>query len=59
MKHRLILLILIAAALAAFFLLDLGRFLSLDFLQSQRAQLLDLRDARPMLVTASSSSAAA
>lgn len=44
-------LVLIAAAIAAFFVFDLGHYLSLDYLQSQRAALTSYRDAHPLLAT--------
>jgi len=52
MIKRLILLVLLAAAIAAFFYFDLGRYLSLEFLQAQRAALIEQRDAQPLLASA-------
>lgn len=51
MKTRLLLLIIIAAAIGAFFAFDLGRYFSLEFLQSQRTSLVAYRDAHPLLST--------
>ncbi len=52
MIKRLILLVLLAAAIAAFFYFDLGRYLSLEFLQAQRTALIEQRDAHPLLASA-------
>jgi uncharacterized membrane protein YdjX (TVP38/TMEM64 family) len=49
---RIALLALVAAAVAAFFALDLGRFLTLDALKASRLRLLELYAARPVLVAA-------
>ena len=51
MNKRGVGLILIVAAIAAFFVFDLGRYLSLDYLQSQRASLIAYRDAQPLMAT--------
>lgn len=47
-KRWLILLVLIAA-LAAFFLLDLGRYVSLEYFQSQKAQITAYQQGHPLL----------
>ncbi|MCY7280502.1 MAG: TVP38/TMEM64 family protein, partial [Sphingomonas bacterium] len=47
---RIGLLLLIAAAIAAFFLLDLGRFLTLDYVKDQQAALGDVLTREPALV---------
>ena len=47
---RLVLLILIAALVAAFFALDLGRFLTLDALKAGQATFAGWYDASPWLV---------
>ncbi|MBA3835879.1 MAG: FAD-dependent oxidoreductase, partial [Sphingomonas sp.] len=47
---RIGLLLLIGAAIAAFFLFDLGRFLTLDYVKDQQAALGDLLDRKPALV---------
>lgn len=47
-KRWLILLVLIGA-LAAFFLLDLGRYFSLEYFQSQRAQIVAYQQGHPLL----------
>lgn len=52
MIKRLLLLMLIVGAIAAFFAFDLGRFLSLEALQDRRSLLIDYRDAQPLLLTA-------
>lgn len=52
MKIKLILLAVIVAAIVAFFAFDLGHYLSLEFLQSQRTSLIAYRDAHPVLTTA-------
>ncbi|MFP5358430.1 MAG: FAD-dependent oxidoreductase [Gammaproteobacteria bacterium] len=49
---RVLLLAVIAALIAAFVLLDGSRFLSLEFFQSQRAQIEAFRDAQPLLAAA-------
>ena len=48
-KGRLILLILIALTVAAFFAFDLGRFFSLDFFKSQRAAIEAFRREHPLV----------
>ncbi|MFA5940711.1 MAG: FAD-dependent oxidoreductase [Sinimarinibacterium sp.] len=50
-KTRLLVLATVAAAIAAFFALDLGRYLSLDYLQAQRAAIIAYRDAHPLLLS--------
>ena len=47
---RLILLLVIAAGIAAFFLLDLGDYLTLETLKARRAELAQLLDERPVLL---------
>lgn len=47
-RSRLLLLVIFAAAIAAFFALDLGRFLTVEELQARRAALVALRDANPV-----------
>jgi uncharacterized membrane protein YdjX (TVP38/TMEM64 family) len=49
---RVVLLLVIAAAVAAFFLLDLGRFLSLDYLESVRADASAAIAAHPVVASA-------
>jgi pyruvate/2-oxoglutarate dehydrogenase complex dihydrolipoamide dehydrogenase (E3) component/uncharacterized membrane protein YdjX (TVP38/TMEM64 family) len=49
---RVLLLAAIAALIAAFVLLDGSRFLSLEFFQSQRAEIEAFRDAQPLLAAA-------
>lgn len=49
---RLLLLAALAAIIVAFVVFDLGRFLTLDALQGRRAELMALRDARPVFTTA-------
>jgi pyruvate/2-oxoglutarate dehydrogenase complex dihydrolipoamide dehydrogenase (E3) component/uncharacterized membrane protein YdjX (TVP38/TMEM64 family) len=51
MRQRLILIAVIAAAVVAFVALDLGRFLSLAYLQEQRGALIAWRDAQPLAAT--------
>lgn len=51
--QRLIIGLLIAAAVAAFFVLDFGRYLSLDYLHAQHAALLAWRSAQPLIAAAS------
>ncbi len=53
MKNKKIVLIVVAILVAAFFIFDLGRFLSLDYLKSQQAALDSLYSSRPFLVIAS------
>lgn len=51
MNHRRLLVVAMLATLfAAFLIFDLGRFLSLEFFQSQRAQLQQLQQAHPLLM---------
>jgi pyruvate/2-oxoglutarate dehydrogenase complex dihydrolipoamide dehydrogenase (E3) component/uncharacterized membrane protein YdjX (TVP38/TMEM64 family) len=52
MNKRLLVVILVMAGISAFFVLGLHRYLSLDMLQAQRANLLAYRDAQPLLTTA-------
>ncbi|HEY5722648.1 MAG TPA: FAD-dependent oxidoreductase [Allosphingosinicella sp.] len=47
---RLILLLVIASGIAAFFLLDLGNYLTLETLKARRAELAQLLDERPLLL---------
>jgi len=47
-KSRLILLIALALAIAAFFALDLGRFFSLEYLKAQQAAIDEVRRAYPL-----------
>ena len=51
-SSRWLLLILIAGAIGAFFAFDLGRFLSLEYFQSQRAVITEFQGARPLTVAA-------
>lgn len=51
-KSRWILLAVIAALIAAFFALDLGRFLSLEQLRASKAAIDGYRDAHPLLASA-------
>ncbi|MCB1800203.1 MAG: FAD-dependent oxidoreductase [Gammaproteobacteria bacterium] len=51
-KTRISLLIVIAAAIAAFFIFDLGRFLDLEFFKQQQAAIEAFRDQRPLLTAA-------
>ncbi len=53
MKNKKVLFALVIALVAAFFIFDLGRFLSLDYLKSQQAALADLYSNRPFMVIAS------
>jgi uncharacterized membrane protein YdjX (TVP38/TMEM64 family) len=52
MHKKLILLAIIAAAIAAFFALGLGRYLSLDYLQAQQAAITAYREAQPLKTAA-------
>lgn len=52
MFKRLVVLILVVAAIALFVVLDLGRFLSFELLQARRDELVAWRDAEPLLSTA-------
>lgn len=47
-RTKILLIVLIVALVAAFFLFDLGRFLSLDYLKSSQAELADWKNARPI-----------
>jgi pyruvate/2-oxoglutarate dehydrogenase complex dihydrolipoamide dehydrogenase (E3) component/uncharacterized membrane protein YdjX (TVP38/TMEM64 family) len=49
MNRKLLVLIVVAAAIAAFLLLDLGQYLTLDYFKSQRAALETFRDSQPLL----------
>lgn len=51
-KSRAVLLAVIAALIAAFFVLDLGRFLSLEQLRASKSALDGYRDAHPVLMSA-------
>jgi len=53
MKNKKFILIVVAILVAAFFIFDLGRFLSLDYLKSQQAALDSLYSSRPFFVIAS------
>jgi len=53
MKNKKVLFAIVIALVAAFFIFDLGRFLSLDYLKSQQAALADLYSNKPLLVIAS------
>lgn len=53
MKNKKVLFAIVIALVAAFFIFDLGRFLSLDYLKSQQAALADLYSNRPFTVIAS------
>jgi len=53
MKNKKVLFAVLAALVAAFFIFDLGRFLSLDYLKSQQAALDGLYASRPFTVIAS------
>jgi len=44
---KVVLLIAIAVAVSCFFIFDLGQYLSLDYLQSQKSALLELKDQHP------------
>lgn len=48
-RKQIIILICLALLIAAFFLFDLGRFFSLDYLKSQHANLTTYREANPVL----------
>lgn len=52
MKNRKLFLVVIIALIAAFFIFDLGRFFSLEYLKSQQAALGALYDDRPLMVIA-------
>jgi len=51
-KSRIALLALIAALVAGFFILDLGQYLTLDYIKSQQAQLDGLVAAQPLVIAA-------
>jgi len=53
MKNKKVLFAIVIALVAAFFIFDLGRFLSLDYLKSQQAALADLYSNKPLMVIAS------
>jgi len=53
MKNKKVLFAIVIALVAAFFIFDLGRFLSLDYLKSQQAALSNLYSNRPFMVIAS------
>lgn len=53
MKNKKVLFAIVIALVAAFFVFDLGRFLSLDYLKSQQAALADLYSDRPFMVISS------
>jgi len=52
MAKRIVLLLLLAGLIGAFFALGLDRYFSLEYLQNQRSVLIAYRDAQPTLVTA-------
>ncbi len=52
MAKRIVLLLLLAALIGAFFAFGLNRYFSLEYLQSQRSALIAYRDAQPLLVAA-------
>jgi len=52
MRQRIVIGLVIALLVAGFFAFDLGQYLSLAYLQSQRTQLLEWRDAQPVTATA-------
>lgn len=52
MRQRIVIGLLITLLVAGFFAFDLGRYLSLAYLQSARSQLLGWRDAQPVAATA-------
>jgi pyruvate/2-oxoglutarate dehydrogenase complex dihydrolipoamide dehydrogenase (E3) component/uncharacterized membrane protein YdjX (TVP38/TMEM64 family) len=49
-KNKLVVLVVVAALIVAFFAFDLGRFFSLAYLKSSQAQFAELYQARPVLV---------
>jgi len=53
MKNKKVLIAVLVALVAAFFIFDLGRFLSLDYLKSQQAALDSLYASKPFMVIAS------
>ncbi len=52
MKNRKILIAVLVALVATFFIFDLGRFFSLEYLKSQQAALDKLYTNRPLMVIA-------
>ena len=50
MKNRKLLIVVLVALVAAFFIFDLGRFFSLEYLKSQQESLNALYDSRPLMV---------
>jgi len=50
MKNRKLLILLLVALVAAFFIFDLGRFFSLEYLKSEQASLNALYESRPFMV---------
>ncbi len=50
MKTKLILVAIVAALIAAFFIFDLGQYLSLDYLKAQKDALNDLYRSKPILI---------
>ncbi|MGB0956500.1 MAG: FAD-dependent oxidoreductase [Panacagrimonas sp.] len=44
--------LILAAAIAAFFMFDLGQYVSIEYFQSQRQAVLDYREAHPLLAAA-------
>lgn len=53
MQNRKLLFAVIVALIAAFFIFDVGRFFSLDYIKSEQAALTDLYAAKPFMVVAS------
>jgi len=53
MKNKKVLIAIVVALVAAFFIFDLGRFLSLDYLKSQQEALANLYSDRPLMVIGS------
>jgi pyruvate/2-oxoglutarate dehydrogenase complex dihydrolipoamide dehydrogenase (E3) component/uncharacterized membrane protein YdjX (TVP38/TMEM64 family) len=49
-KKKLVIVLVLAALVVAFFALDLGRFLSLDYVKSRQAEFAALYDQRPLVV---------
>ena len=52
MKNRKLLIVVLIALIAAFFIFDLGRFFSLEYLKSQQAALNGLYESRPLMIIA-------
>ncbi|MFK7855351.1 MAG: FAD-dependent oxidoreductase [Granulosicoccus sp.] len=52
MKNRKLLIAILALLVAAFFIFDIGRFFSLEYLKSEQAALNDLYASRPLMVIA-------